>query len=107
MSISNPLQGHPDGAALRKQAGAFLKKARTDAEVTQMELAQAIGAQYYTIISQIEAGKARLPPDKTMIVAQRLGWKPRAFYQRLMQYYDPYGWECLFGKDAEKGEKDR
>jgi DNA-binding XRE family transcriptional regulator len=104
---SNPLQGHPDGGALRKQAGAFLRKARMEAGVTQMELAVAMGATYYTVISQIEAGKARLPPDKTMAVAQKLGWQPAAFYKRLLQWYDPYGWDCLYGPNAEKGERER
>jgi len=102
MTISNPLQGHPDGPELRKAAGAFLKKARIDAGVTQVEVATAMGAPYYTIVSQIETGKTRLPPKAMMAVAKLFKMQPRTFYTRLMQYYDPYGWEMLFGPDAEK-----
>jgi transcriptional regulator with XRE-family HTH domain len=61
---TNPLYGNPDAALLRKEAGAYLKKLRTDAQLTQRELADALGLQYYTLIAQSESGKARLPPDK-------------------------------------------
>ncbi len=37
-----------------------------------------------------------------MAVAKLFKMQPRKFYTRLMQYYDPYGWEMLFGPDAEK-----
>jgi DNA-binding XRE family transcriptional regulator len=48
----------------RKDAGNWLKKLRTDAGITQLAIAQACGYEYVTFISQIEAGKGRIPPEK-------------------------------------------
>lgn len=101
---SNPLQGHPDGALLRKQAGEYLKRLRTDARLTQREVAEALGLSYYTLIAQIEAGKTRLPPDKQAAMAKVLGIRRYALAQRLLQFYDPYTWDMIWGPETTREE---
>ena len=49
--------------ALRKKGGLWLSKARKAAGLTQKQLADAVGIEYYTFISQIETGFARIPPE--------------------------------------------
>lgn len=97
--MSNPLQGHPDGAQLRKQAGAWLKKLREEVPMTQHELAKAVGMDYYTTISQIERGTTRVPPDRLEAFATALQQDPKPFAARLLMYYDPYMWKILFGAE--------
>ena len=53
----------------RKDAGGRLKL-RTDAGVTQLAIAQACGYEDVTFISQIEAGKGRIPPEKSEAFAK-------------------------------------
>jgi transcriptional regulator with XRE-family HTH domain len=98
MAISNPLQGNPDGAELRKGAGQYVKQLREAVPMTQQELAKAVGMDYYTTISQIERGQTRVPPDKIEPFAAALQVDPKTFAQRLLMYYDPHTWKILFGK---------
>jgi len=100
MATSNPLQGHPDGKELRQKAGAWLKQLREAVPLTQQELSKAVGLDYYTTISQIERGIARLPPERQLLFAQALQQEPKVFVMRLLMYYDPYTWEILNQPDA-------
>lgn len=104
MAYSHPQQGHPDAAALRKEAGAWLKQVRERAEITQNTLAKEIGLEYYTMISQVELGKTRVPPDKVVLWAKAVKMEPREFAKRLLRYYDPFMWQALFGGSG-KGDK--
>jgi DNA-binding XRE family transcriptional regulator len=97
MATTHPLASHPEALALRKQAGAYLKSVREKAELSQNDLAKRVGLEYYTMVSQIERGQARLPPDKQMIWAKSLGVDPQEFARTLLRYYDPYTWTILFG----------
>lgn len=97
MATSNPLTSHPDALALRKQAGAYLKSAREKAELSQNELAKLVSLEYYTMVSQIERGQARLPPDRQQAWAEALRVDPQEFVRTLLRYYDPYTWSILFG----------
>ena len=49
----------------RKKAGAYLRNIRMKAEprITQKQMANKLGIEYYTIISQVEAGASRLSPQ--------------------------------------------
>jgi hypothetical protein len=55
-----------------------------------------VGADYYTFISQIEAGRGRIPPDRYTTWATALGIEPKIFVQTLMRYYDPVTYEIVF-----------
>lgn len=91
--------GKTIAAELRKKAGAYLKRLRNEAGLTQNDFAKALGFQYYTMISQIEAGRARMPPDKMMKCAELLNIPPQEFGKTLLEYHDPFMWELLFGND--------
>ncbi|MBU3730576.1 MAG: helix-turn-helix transcriptional regulator [Beijerinckiaceae bacterium] len=81
---------------LRKEAGRWLKKLREDKGLSQRQLAEKVGTDYYTFISQLETGRGRIPPDRYRIWADALGLDPKTFVKSLMRYYDPQTYEILF-----------
>jgi len=83
---------------LRKQAGRWLRELREKRGLSQRELARKVGAEYYTLISQLENGKGRVPPDRYLVWAKALGVEPPAFVRRLMLYYDPVTYKIMFGQ---------
>ncbi|MBW7850432.1 MAG: helix-turn-helix transcriptional regulator [Rhodospirillales bacterium] len=87
-----------DVQALRRQAGKWLKGLRESRNITQREMADLVGVDYYTFISQLEAGRGRIPPDRYERWAHALGMEPAAFVKELMKYYDPETYRLLFGQ---------
>jgi transcriptional regulator with XRE-family HTH domain len=85
---------------LRLAAGAWLRRAREAAGLTQVELAERIGARYYTFISQIESGVGRVPIDGQRAWADALGIAPAEFARVLLRYYEPELSDLLFGAGA-------
>lgn len=94
---------------LRNQAGAWLRELREARGLSQRDLAQKVGAEYYTFISQLEHGRGRIPPDRYLVWAAALGVDPREFVRGLMSYYDPVTYDIVFGSDsaAETARKSR
>jgi len=93
---------------LRMAAGAWLRRAREAAGLTQVELAQRIGARYYTFISQIESGVGRVPIDGQRAWADALGLVPAEFARVLLGYYEPELSDLLFGDaQADTGTETR
>ena len=88
-----------DVQELRKEAGRWLKDRREDAGLSQRQLAKYVGAEYYTFISQLEAGRGRVPPDRYRDWASALAISPREFVQTLLRFYDPITYELLFGEE--------
>jgi transcriptional regulator with XRE-family HTH domain len=84
---------------LRAQAGAWLRDLREKRGLSQRDLAQKVGAEYYTFISQLENGRGRIPPDRYLVWAEALGVKPREFVRELMSYYDPITYDIVFGNE--------
>lgn len=101
MSFTNPLHGHPDSSELRKEAGKYVQRLRETAGITQRELAKVVGFDYYTMVSQVEVGKTRVPPDRIQAWAAAVGEDPKVFAKRLLKHYDPFMWQILFGGKAE------
>jgi transcriptional regulator with XRE-family HTH domain len=81
---------------LRRSAGAWLRELRLAQGLTQRDLADRVGVAYYTFVSQIEAGKGRVPPESYGAWADALGVPKSDFVRRLLSYYDPYTYEALF-----------
>lgn len=100
MSYSHTLTGNPDAAQLRKEAGKYLKGLREAAGLTQQELAKLVGLEYYTFVSQVENGKTRVPPEKQRAWAKAVGMTSHTFSKRLQNFYDPFGWDAMWGKDS-------
>jgi transcriptional regulator with XRE-family HTH domain len=82
---------------LRQSAGHWLRELREQQGLSQRELAEKVGAEYYTFISQLECGRGRIPPDRYLVWARALRVEPREFVLRLMSYYDPVTFDIIFG----------
>jgi len=85
---------------LRQEAGRWLRELREKRGLSQRDLAQKVGAEYYTFISQLEHGRGRIPPDRYLVWARALGVEPREFVQGLMSYYDPVTYDIVFGRES-------
>lgn len=96
---SHPQQGQSqqEVARLRQEAGHWLKGLREATGLSQRQFAAKVGVDYYTFISQIEAGRGRIPPDRYEAWADALGVNPANFVRELMRYYDPHTYRILFG----------
>jgi transcriptional regulator with XRE-family HTH domain len=86
-----------DVQELRREGGRWLKELRERAHLSQRQLATAVGAEYYTFVSQLETGRGRIPPDRYVVWAKALNMSPRDFVKQLMRYYDPVTFDLLFG----------
>ena len=84
-------------AELRKKAGKWLKELRCDLGLSQRELASRVNVEYYTFISQIEAGRGRVPPERLKDWAVALEMDEKKFAISLMEYYDPFTFDLIFG----------
>jgi transcriptional regulator with XRE-family HTH domain len=85
----------------RSQAGRWLRELRELHGLSQRELAQRVGAEYYTFISQFEHGIGRIPPDRYLVWADALGVDRREFVRRLMSYYSPVTFNVIFGREPQ------
>lgn len=87
-------------AGLRKEAGAWLKERREAQGLSQRDLAARVGIEYYTFISQIEAGRGRVPAERFEAYANALKVDPREFTQTMLRYNEPVIFNLLFGATA-------
>lgn len=93
---------------LRKAAGRYVRALRQDVGMSQLDLARALGIAYYTFVSQVENGAARVPPEGLLAWAGALRVDRREFATRLLSYYDPFMYQAIFGEggrgEGEHGE---
>lgn len=82
--------------ARRKEAGQYVKSLRLEADMTQRELANILGLDYYTFISQVESGAARVPPESILAWASALNTDSAPFARRLLRHYDPHMHDAIF-----------
>ena len=73
----------------RQAAGEYLKLVRTEANLTQRELALKVGFDYYTFISQLEGGHGRLPDVQWAVYADAVGVSRKEFCEKLLFHYQP------------------
>lgn len=95
----NSLKGREvnDLAELRKQAGLWLREKREAAGLSQRELAAAVGFEYYTFISQIEAGRGKVPAERYAAYAKAVAVGARDFAMTMLRFNDPYTYGLIFG----------
>jgi transcriptional regulator with XRE-family HTH domain len=86
---------------LRRDGGKWLKERRENAGLSQRQLADRVGAEYYTFISQLETGRGRIPPDRYQAWAEALSLPPRDFVREILRFYDPITHAILFGGHAD------
>ena len=72
-SVSEKVSGTEGSVELRKRAGSWLRARRSELGLSQRELAVRVNMEYYTFISQIEAGRGRIP-RKGCVIGRWL-WK--------------------------------
>lgn len=84
-------------AARRKEAGLYVRRLREKTELTQRELAMKLNFDYYTFISQVESGAARVPPESMELWAKVLEVPKQEFAKTLLRHYDPHMFEALYG----------
>lgn len=94
------VQDGGESQRLRQACGAWLKDLREKAGLSQRELALAIGIEYYSFVSQIEAGKGRVPTSHIKAWAEAVRVPVRDFAIRLMGFYDPVNHALIFGEPA-------
>ena len=82
----------------RKKAGAYLKDIRmkTEPRITQKQIADKLGIEYYTFISQVEAGASRLPPQHVADWAKICNASISEVGKTLLKYYDPHMFDAIF-----------
>ena len=96
LGVSEKVSGTEGSVELRKRAGSWLRARRSELGLSQRELALRVNMEYYTFISQIEAGRGRIPPERMRDWSVALEMDPREFAITLMKYYDPYTFEMVF-----------
>jgi transcriptional regulator with XRE-family HTH domain len=84
---------------LRREAGGWLRGMRESRGLSQRDLATLVGVDYYTFISQIEAGRGRIPPDRYEAWADALGMETSLFVRKMMRFYDPVTYGLLFPRE--------
>lgn len=83
---------------LRVEAGAWLRSLRQARGLSQREFAERVGTVYHTFISQIEAGRGRIPSERYEIWARALEIDPREFSIKMLGFYEPATYNLIFGE---------
>ena len=78
--------------------GGLIKEAREKSGFTQKALAEAIGLDYYTMISQMELGYVSVPPALWVVIARTLDMGRVDFVLRCILAYQPDLYEALFDR---------
>jgi transcriptional regulator with XRE-family HTH domain len=89
-------RGNVEVQELRREGGKWLREQREKAGLSQRQLADLVGAEYYTFVSQLETGRGRIPPDRYAVWAEALKVEPREFVREIMRFYDPVTHAILF-----------
>jgi len=81
----------------RRKVGKLLKALRDAEGLTQKNVADATGMEYYTFVSQLESGYGRVPSEMYERYAKVLKVDVKRFTQAMLFYYDKATYKALFG----------
>src|SRR5262245_27480000 len=70
----------------RKEAGLWLRRLREERGLSQRELADKVGVEVYTLISQLESGRGLIPQDRQLLSADAVEAEPGEFVVRVTAY---------------------
>ncbi|MFN3326683.1 MAG: helix-turn-helix domain-containing protein [Bryobacteraceae bacterium] len=88
-----------DFHAIRRQiVGGWLKDRRLAAGLTQKQVADAMGIEYYTFVAAMEAGRARVPQEKYERYARLLKVPAVDLAKRVLRAEDPNAFRIIFGR---------
>ena len=85
--------------AYRSIVGAFCKKCRKAAGMTQAQVGELVGVGH-TAISGYETGRGQLPPGRYEKLADLYGLDRAAYGKFLLRYTNPWIYVLLFGNDS-------
>ncbi|MCA1807319.1 MAG: helix-turn-helix domain-containing protein [Actinobacteria bacterium] len=86
----------------RLSLGVWLRELREVQGLSQRDLSDSLGLDYYTFISQLENGRGKIPSNRYLDWANALGQEPKAFVRQLLMHYDPVSYKILFSNDTEE-----
>ncbi len=96
---TNPQSKHAT-ELVRANLGIWLRERRTALGLSQREIAELAGFEYYTFISQLETGRGRVPAERYESYAKALKVDAREFAMRMLQAYENSTYRLLFPTDA-------
>lgn len=86
----------------RRRMGQIIKALREREGMTQIEMAKAVGQEYFTFISQVETGQSKIPSRDIAIWARALAVQAEDLAKECLKHYDPLLFETLFpGEDPD------
>lgn len=86
----------------RLRLGKIINEQRTAQGLTQSQFAKLVGQEYFTMISQVEQGRIRVPPHDTERWARILGVDIQAFAQECVKAYESIEYyQAIYGRNAE------
>lgn len=86
----------------RLALGVWLRDLREEQGLSQRDLSDALGLDYYTFISQLENGRGKIPSSRYRDWAQALGQDPKSFVRKLLMHYDPVSYDILFSDSMDE-----
>ena len=102
MIASQRKAGSEESKEHRLALGVWLRELREEQGMSQRDLSEKLGLEYYTFISQLENGRGKIPSNRYRDWAQALGQEPKTFVRKLLMHYDPVSYEILFSGDMTK-----
>jgi transcriptional regulator with XRE-family HTH domain len=104
---ARPLHGRDSEYVLklRQESGKWLRGKREAAGLSQRQLAEKVGFEFYTFVSQIESGRGRVPPERYGAYAVALDVPAREFAMSMMRYNDPITYSMIFDNPQAAGER--
>lgn len=95
--MANKDRSQSTSLVMRKRYGAMLREMRQEAGLTQQEVAAHLGYDYYTMVSQIERGLGRIPPEDLPVWASLYRKDPKEFAKLALYWTDPYVYAAIWG----------
>jgi transcriptional regulator with XRE-family HTH domain len=86
----------------KAKGGRWIARLRKDAELTQRAMANLLEIDYYTMISQVENGTVRVPPEGYRKWAHVLKVDPIEFAIKALMYYDPFVYAAIYGEPTKE-----
>ncbi len=96
-AMTKPMLGRNNEATLLKmQLGKYIRDAREAKNMTQSDLARAVGIEYFTAISAIEVGRNTIPPERYADFAEALDIDPVEFGRTVLRLTNPWAHAMLY-----------
>jgi transcriptional regulator with XRE-family HTH domain len=86
----------------KEKGGRWIARLRKAADLTQRQMAVLLDIDYYTMISQVETGAIRVPPEGYRKWAHALKADPIEFAIKALMYYDPFVYAAIYGEPTKE-----